>query len=133
MEIRWSRVRATGRQLVVGCLAPHAGLPPQTTYARMCTHAYTYTYICIQYLSYRFVLAAVGKHYWRAVGEGKFPVRILVAGKGSVCRPDNIRDMVNMVPRARVVNFPESDHSIHNSRSEDFTKTLEDVYKELGK
>ena len=60
-------------------------------------------------------------------------MRILVAGKGSVCRPDNIRDMVNMVPRARVVNFPESDHSIHNSCRQDFTKAIEDVFNELGK
>ena len=87
----------------------------------------------MQYLSLRFVLAVVGKHEWRAVGEAQFPVWILVAGKKkTVCHPDNIRGMVNMVPRARVVNFPEAGHSIHNSRSEDFTKTLEDVYKELG-
>ena len=85
----------------------------------------------MQYLSLRFVLAAVSKHQWRAVGEGKFPVRVFVAGINSVCRPDNIRGMVNMVPRARVVNFRKARHSIHNSRSEEFAEAIEDVYQQL--
>ena len=92
-----------------------------------------YFYICMQWLSLRFVLAVVGTDEWHAVGERKFPVRIFVAGKGSACRPDNVQGMVAMVPRARVVHFPEAFHSIHNSRTKEFAEAIEDVYQELEK
>ena len=88
-----------------------------------------YSHAYIQYLSLRFVLAVVGKEEWRAVGESNFPVWMLVAGKRSVCRPENVDGMVAMVPRTRVVHFRQAYHFIHNSRLQDFVKTIEDVYK----
>ena len=79
----------------------------------------------------RFVLAAVGTEEWRAVAERKFPVRLFVAGKGSVCLPANVQGMVALAPRARVVDFPEAAHSIHNSRTQEFAQAVEDVYQEV--
>ena len=84
-----------------------------------------------QYLSLRSVLAMVDKTEWGDIGESKFPVWVLVAGKDSVCRPENLKGMVDMMPRARVVHFEEAFHSIHNSRTEDFVQAIENVYGEL--
>ena len=86
-----------------------------------------------QYLSLRSVLPAVGKHDWGVIGKENFPVRILVAGRNSVCAPANLMWMESMVPRTRVVHFPKASHSIHNSKQQDFVRTIRDVYEELDR
>ena len=56
-----------------------------------------------------------------------------MAGKGSHCRPENLKAMVAMVPRARVVEFPGAMHSIHNWRAKDFDIEMKRLYKQLVK
>ena len=77
------------------------------------------------------MLAIVGEAEWRDIGESEFPVWIFVPEKDSVCRPENLKAMVEIVPRARVLHFPGALHSIHNSRTEDFVNAIEKVYEEV--
>ena len=101
------------------------------------THSPTHSHRCThtQYLSWNEVLSVVGTEEWRAVGNGQYPVKLLVAGKGSACLAPNIEGMVEMVPRTRVNNFPNANHSIHNARDpvivDKFIRAVEEVYTEL--
>lgn len=88
-----------------------------------------------QYLSWQHVLSVVGKEEWLAIGERDYPVKLLVAGKRSVCIAGNVEGMVDMVPRTRLAHFPEANHSIHNAGDPniffEFIQAVEDVYIEL--
>lgn len=85
------------------------------------------------YLSLKSVVCAVGRNEWHIVGQQKFPVRVLVAGKSSIIEPVNLQYMESMVPRTRVVRFPQAFHSIHNTKLQDFTRAIREVYEELEK
>lgn len=125
--------RARTHELTQITQITHRETTYHTSHRPIHKHVHTHTRARVQFLSLRDVLAVVGKEEWGAIGERKFPVRILVAGRTSACRPDNVQGMVAMVPRARVVHFPKAYHSIHNSRTRDFVKAIKDVYEELDR
>ena len=77
-------------------------------------------------------MTVVGKEEWDAIGESDFPVTVLVAGKGSACRLENVELMEQMVPRAQVVHVPGSFHAIHHWRPKEFDFAIKSMYKELS-
>ena len=85
-----------------------------------------------QYLSLRHVMTVVGEEEWSAIGESDFPVTVLVAGKGSACRLENVELMEQMVPRAEVLYLPGSFHAIHHWSPKDFDFAIKSMYKEIN-
>jgi len=57
----------------------------------------------------------------------RFPVHLLVAGKGSVCGESSVAEMQTIMPRMKVERYPSGYHSIHNTAMPHFLAHIKDV------
>ena len=68
---------------------------------------------------------------YRHQNQNPFDVHLMVAGIGSVCDEGSIADMKTIVPDLNVKNYPEGNHSIHNSCRGEFVADLESIITEV--